>query len=560
MQARTRANAPVQPLIGERILKSPFNDDDDGTHGRNPNILSSSLAARRPHGQRSNLSLRSASSTFSRTEPTSPRLANHFTPSASRASVAEPTTREDEDDIDYVTVDLPGPDTQSIASRPDKASRVLGIRHRKEMEPIPASTRTSLASARSARSTPPTTTVSAPPPAAGPTLPLASLYVVSGLPKSPHTWTLADPDSVMGLHHTDGAVGRWWRPEVLGSTVSPGAGGGGGGKRKKKGKQDDGTPVFSSQGHLSKQDVGKMLSKALKLSFPREVEIIASTLQPASTVHTFTYTLPAPATPLAPSASTDLLRASVMTSNSDPRASLLSFPYPYGDDPFHAARPSSAYLGPSGHGSADLGQGAKSASANQITYHASASPSGPHADAERTSAIRRTLEPQTGASLPLAQAPTCFQTNSSMTIATARAARHSVYNVFRLLVVAHNPLAHPPLHLLPRLQGLFLLLPPLPCCIKLRRRPQRRRREGTPHRPRARPCRYRRTLTAEMVNNPRTVPYNRVDIADQVEEILVGTQAKTGVLDKLHAKHVPGFSDRSAEEREIEAAAMDITT
>ncbi|PCH43750.1 t-SNARE, partial [Wolfiporia cocos MD-104 SS10] len=53
---------------------------------------------------------------------------------------------------------------------------------------------------------------------------------------------------------------------------------------------------------------------------------------------------------------------------------------------------------------------------------------------------------------------------------------------------------------------------------------------------------------------------DRVDIADQVEEILAGTQAKTAALDKLHAKHVlPGFSDRSAEEREIEAATTDIT-
>ena len=99
--------------------------------------------------------------------------------------------------------------------------------------------------------------------ASGPTLPLASLYVVSGLPKSPHTWTLADPDSVLGLHHSEGAVSRWWRPEVLGSTVSPGAGGGGG-KKKRKGKADDTGNVFSSSGHLSKQEVGKMLSKALK--------------------------------------------------------------------------------------------------------------------------------------------------------------------------------------------------------------------------------------------------------------------------------------------------------
>ena len=102
----------------------------------------------------------------------------------------------------------------------------------------------------------------------------------------------------------------------------------------------------------------------------------------------------------------------------------------------------------------------------------------------------------------------------------------------------------------------------------------------------------------------------RVDIADQVKEILAGIQTKSmfrcawaalpgggettarcappipfpfpsphcarrsvlsltlsafswvpvAALDKLHAKHVlPGFSDRSAEEREIEAATTDVT-
>ena len=91
------------------------------------------------------------------------------------------------------------------------------------------------------------------------TLPLTSLYVVSGLPKSPHTWTLADPDSVLGLHHSEGAVNRWWRPEVLGSTVSPGAGGA---KKKKRGKGEE---VIKGAGALSKQEVGKMLSKALKV-------------------------------------------------------------------------------------------------------------------------------------------------------------------------------------------------------------------------------------------------------------------------------------------------------
>jgi hypothetical protein len=122
------------------------------------------------------------------------------------------------------------------------------------MEPIPASVRTSLVSTRSAREVPSIQTFT-------PTLPLTSLYVVSGLPKAPHTWTLADPDSVMGLTHSEGAVSRWWRAEVLGSTVSPGAGGG---KKKRKVKGD--TEILKGAGALTKQEVGKMLSKALKVS------------------------------------------------------------------------------------------------------------------------------------------------------------------------------------------------------------------------------------------------------------------------------------------------------
>jgi hypothetical protein len=64
----------------------------------------------------------------------------------------------------------------------------------------------------------------------------------------------------MGLTHSDGAVSRWWRAEVLGSTVSPGAGGG---KKKRKLKGD--AEVLKGAGALSKQEVGKMLSKALKV-------------------------------------------------------------------------------------------------------------------------------------------------------------------------------------------------------------------------------------------------------------------------------------------------------
>ncbi|KAH7930967.1 hypothetical protein BV22DRAFT_1108857 [Leucogyrophana mollusca] len=269
------------------------------------------------------------------------------------------------------------------------------------MEPIPASTRNSIVSTRS---------VPPPPTQHVPTLPLTSLYVVSGLPKSPHTWTLADPDAVLGLHHSDGAVARWWRPEVLGSTVSPGAGGGK--KKKKKSKGDSDT--HKGAGALSKPEVGKMLSKALKLSFTREVEIIASTLQPASTIHTFTFTLPAPSTPLAPAppSTADLLRASVLTSASshDRSSAAPTFAFPYTDDPFANARPSSAFLGPPSilataaqsaptsplaglFNDKQLGvPGVGGSSAATVTYHGVCLTVWSHADAERSSAIRRTLE------------------------------------------------------------------------------------------------------------------------------------------------------------------------
>jgi len=155
------------------------------------------------------------------------------------------------DELDYITVNTTDANNAVTSVRTDKASRILGIKHRRSMEPIPASARNSMVSTRSLRETAVVSHI--------PTLPLTSLYVVSGLPKSPHTWTLADPDSVLGLHHSESAVNRWWRPEVLGSTVSPGAGGG----KKKKGRK--GEEVMKGAGALSKQEVGKMLSKALKV-------------------------------------------------------------------------------------------------------------------------------------------------------------------------------------------------------------------------------------------------------------------------------------------------------
>ncbi|KAF7361877.1 Syntaxin-like t-snare protein tlg2 [Mycena venus] len=73
------------------------------------------------------------------------------------------------------------------------------------------------------------------------------------------------------------------------------------------------------------------------------------------------------------------------------------------------------------------------------------------------------------------------------------------------------------------------------------------------------------------------LPPKWVDISEQVQDILTDTQTKSPsdfflpvpalpirllvtALEKLHAKHVlPGFTDRSSEEREIEAITTDIT-
>ncbi|KXN90592.1 t-SNARE affecting a late Golgi compartment protein 2 [Leucoagaricus sp. SymC.cos] len=56
------------------------------------------------------------------------------------------------------------------------------------------------------------------------------------------------------------------------------------------------------------------------------------------------------------------------------------------------------------------------------------------------------------------------------------------------------------------------------------------------------------------------LPPKWVDDAESVQETLGETERKIATLDKLHAKHVlPGFSDRSHEEREIETLTSDIT-
>ncbi|KAG9126075.1 hypothetical protein FRC07_005000 [Ceratobasidium sp. 392] len=70
-----------------------------------------------------------------------------------------------------------------------------------------------------------------------------------------------------------------------------------------------------------------------------------------------------------------------------------------------------------------------------------------------------------------------------------------------------------------------------------------------------------RLILGEDTDSDRVdAPPQWLDIADQVEAAIVDTRNKIFALDKLHAKHVlPGFKDRSDEEREIEARTNEIT-
>ena len=269
-----------------------------------------------------------------------------------------------------------------VRPRRDKASQVLGIPHRRSMEPVPSAKVASRLSTRSATvgySGPPTIHEgeATPPP------PLASLYLVSGLPKSHHAWTLADPDSVLGLQHSESAVNKWWRPEVLGSTVSPGVGDPRDGQRSKRRRKVSNARDPGAGIGLNKQDVAKMLSKALKLSFTREVEIIASTLQPPSTVNCFTFTLPNSNSGGVTGRSASDLRSSVYTSTTHNGTD-------YRGDPMLIARPSSTYLGPPLTPAAQEALAAESAQAT--TYHGVCLTVWSHADEERATAIRRIIE------------------------------------------------------------------------------------------------------------------------------------------------------------------------
>ncbi|CAH7686965.1 hypothetical protein BY996DRAFT_4575833, partial [Phakopsora pachyrhizi] len=120
--------------------------------------------------------------------------------------------------------------------------------------------------------------------------PLASVYMVCGLPKDPSCWTFGQPDYLPD--HLPGALPRFWRPEVLGTTTT-------GDACLAKRNPDIIRPITSSSqidpDHLiSKHELNQIQAKTMKLCFPREVEVIASTLQPPSTTHCFNFSIPIP--------------------------------------------------------------------------------------------------------------------------------------------------------------------------------------------------------------------------------------------------------------------------
>lgn len=127
---------------------------------------------------------------------------------------------------------------------------------------------------------------------------VAQLYAVFGLPKDPSVWTLAEEDCVAGVHHMEGAVGRFWRPEVLGCSICPSpaevfarqqgcaddAGDfKGEGEQQWEGisvdgKKGSGNPKFiemaDGRGRLERTETARVLSKALKVSLRRNFMVL----------------------------------------------------------------------------------------------------------------------------------------------------------------------------------------------------------------------------------------------------------------------------------------------
>ena len=205
---------------------------------------------------------------------------------------------------------------------------------------------------------------------------------VAGLPKDPATWSLSDhgdSGSVLPAHSVN-AVQRFWRPEILGCSVSgedldfdEKASLGGSSKRSKGSKARN--PFLVQEQTLvvlSKDEIARIQSKAIKVSrscalyprnltlnasfrklaFNRDVEVLSSTTQPASTLATFSFTIP----------STQPINTPAVA------------------------------VGTAADWDSALFPAASAAPSSETTYHASCLLVWSHADATRSEAIRATLK------------------------------------------------------------------------------------------------------------------------------------------------------------------------
>lgn len=139
---------------------------------------------------------------------------------------------------------------------------------------------------------------------------LACVYMVAGLPKDPANWTFADPETEPA--HVENAVPRFYRGELLNTMVAGGTepvmdalDAESGSKAAKKRSVPPKTksrslkyaggamPSISEQPVLTKEESAKIQAKAIKLSLPRDVEVIAAPTAPTTTCHTFSFTIKA---------------------------------------------------------------------------------------------------------------------------------------------------------------------------------------------------------------------------------------------------------------------------
>ncbi|GAA6032712.1 hypothetical protein JCM8097_000754 [Rhodosporidiobolus ruineniae] len=194
----------------------------------------------------------SSTSSINLDRPPIPRKSSKRPPSAQRSRSAAPS---------------PAPPAEPPAAKP-KPDRA------------PVSSATATRPSTGTGSSAPSSSSSAPP------KPLASVYLVAGLPKDPSHWSLASPLSSSPASGLDdpteraepeclpGSVGRAWRPEVLGVQVTA------------IGREDGG------MGGIGREEVQRIQTKAMKLAFDRDVEIVAAPSQPAATASIFSFDVP----------------------------------------------------------------------------------------------------------------------------------------------------------------------------------------------------------------------------------------------------------------------------